>query len=55
MKVTGQTRSGRGKPVSSPHEVATLLFGRDKDLEVLHAFVGQSSGGGALLCRERRE
>jgi len=36
--------------VSSPHEVATLLFGRDKDLEVLHAFVGQSSAdGGALV------
>jgi DNA-binding CsgD family transcriptional regulator len=36
--------------VSSPHEVATLLFGRDKDLELLHAFVGQSSSdGGALV------
>jgi len=36
--------------VSSPHEVATLLFGRDKDLELLHAFVDQSSSdGGALV------
>ena len=36
--------------MSSPHEVATLLFGRDKDLELLHAFVGQSSSdGGALV------
>ena len=46
---TGQTRSGRGT-MSSPHEVATLLFGRDKDLELLHAFVRQSSSdGGALM------
>jgi DNA-binding CsgD family transcriptional regulator len=36
--------------VSSPQKVATLLFGRDKDLEFLHAFVGQSSSdGGALV------
>ena len=36
--------------MSSPHEVATLLFGRDKDLELLHAFVRQSSSdGGALM------
>jgi hypothetical protein len=36
--------------VSSPHEAAALLFGRDKDLELLHAFVGQSSSdGGALV------
>jgi DNA-binding CsgD family transcriptional regulator len=36
--------------VSSPHEVATLLFGRDRDLELLHAFVDQSStDGGALV------
>jgi hypothetical protein len=36
--------------VSSPHEAATLLFGRDKDLEFLHAFVDQSSSdGGALV------
>ena len=36
--------------MSSPHEVATLLFGRDKDLELLHAFVDQSSSdGGALV------
>ncbi len=32
-----------------PHEVATLLFGRDKDLELLHAFVGQSSSDGGPL------
>jgi hypothetical protein len=36
--------------VSSPHEVATPLFGRDKDLELLHAFADQSSSdGGALV------
>jgi hypothetical protein len=36
--------------MSSPHEVATLLFGRDKGLELLHAFVRQSSSdGGALM------
>ena len=36
--------------MSSPHEVATLLFGREKDLELLHAFVGRSSSdGGALV------
>jgi pimeloyl-ACP methyl ester carboxylesterase len=36
--------------VSSPHETATPPFGRDKDLEVLHAFVDQSSSdGGAVM------
>jgi AAA ATPase domain len=35
--------------VALPHEVATLLFGRDKDLELLHAFVGQSSSDGGPL------
>ena len=51
MKDTGQTGSGQGEAVSSPHDVAMLLFGRDKDLELLHAFVDQSSsdGGGLLL------
>ena len=28
---------------------ATTLFGRDKDLELLHAFVESSSDGDALL------
>ena len=35
--------------MGSFHQQGTMLFGRDKDLELLHAFVDRSSSDGALL------